>query len=76
MPNRDIEQFGHLKEQAQALINQAAAQLDISARGYMRPIKVARTIADLESSQAIGAAHIAEALQYRGQRYQLQLKTT
>lgn len=47
------------------MLDQAANRLAISARGYMKIAKVARTIADLESAESIELAHIAEALQYR-----------
>ncbi|TAL12362.1 MAG: ATP-binding protein [Nitrospirae bacterium] len=47
------------------LIEQAVARLGLSARAYMRILKVARTIADLEQKDAIAAAHVAEAIQYR-----------
>ncbi|HSX04923.1 MAG TPA: hypothetical protein VLF69_00410, partial [Candidatus Saccharimonadales bacterium] len=50
---------------AKQLLDAAAAKLNISARAYMRAIKVARTIADLDSSAVIAQAHITEALQYR-----------
>src|SRR5216117_1080928 len=47
------------------LIEQAVARLGLSARAYMRILKVARTIADLEQRDAIAAEHVAEAIQYR-----------
>lgn len=69
MSNRDIKQFGRLETAAETLLNTAAQRLNISARAYMRCVKVARTIADLENSQPITAAHLSEALAYRGQSY-------
>jgi magnesium chelatase family protein len=65
MTNADIKQYGELEQEAATLLNTAAARLNISARAYMRTVKVARTIADLESSLAVTAAHISEALAYR-----------
>lgn len=50
---------------ARALLQTAAERLSLSARGYHRVLKVARTIADLEDEQEIAAAHIGEALRYR-----------
>lgn len=69
MTNADIKQHSLLDTEAIQLLNTAAAKLNISARSYMRSVKVARTIADLESSDSITIAHISEALAYRGQTY-------
>jgi magnesium chelatase family protein len=48
------------------LLQRAVDRLGLSARAYHRILKVARTLADLESSDAIRPAHAAEAIQYRG----------
>jgi len=50
---------------AQTLLTEAAERLKLSARGYNRVIRVARTIADLAGVETIGRPHIAEALTYR-----------
>jgi magnesium chelatase family protein len=64
LTNREIKQLS-LSPSAETLLNQAAERLGISARSYMRTIKVAQTIADLDSSHTIEERHITEALQYR-----------
>jgi len=65
MGSRDLKEFCPLKKETEALLTQAAAKMQLSARAYHRTIKVARTIADLGNSENIETAHVAEALQYR-----------
>lgn len=54
-----------LKQTQEDFLNKAATSLGLSARGYHRIIRVARTIADLAQSQAIETTHLAEALSFR-----------
>ena len=61
----EIRQFCKLDEAGESLIRAAMGQMNLSARGYHRVLKLARTIADLAGSEQIQATHLAEALQYR-----------
>lgn len=65
LPSKNIAKTTVLSQGATDLLNQATDRLKLSARSYFKLIKVARTIADLEKSEAIEPAHMAEALQYR-----------
>lgn len=65
MSNADIKHLSCLTPEAKIILDTAAQRLNISARAYMRCIKVARTIADLEQSPAIETSHLSEALAYR-----------
>lgn len=68
MTNDDIIKHACLAKNAKKVLNEAAAHLRLSPRSYMRTIKVARTIADLEESTVIEQGHITEAIQYRHQQ--------
>ncbi|HUC89376.1 MAG TPA: YifB family Mg chelatase-like AAA ATPase [Patescibacteria group bacterium] len=65
MTNQDIRHTSKLTHESQQILNQAAERLKLSARSYMRIIKVSRTIADLDNSDIIKSEHLAESLQYR-----------
>ena len=56
---------GGVTSEAKALLEQAATRLGISARGYHRAMRVARTIADLDGVSAVSDGAVAEALSYR-----------
>ena len=62
---REIDKWCTPAGAAEGLLRQAITKLNLSARAYHRVLKLARTIADLGGSQAIAAAHVAEAIQYR-----------
>jgi magnesium chelatase family protein len=65
MRSRDVKRHCHPSTEALGLLERAIDRLGLSARAYVRILKVARTIADLEGSRGIGTAHVAEAIQYR-----------
>ena len=62
---KDIARFCMLDGPTKDLLVSASDALQLSGRAYHRVLKVARTIADLEGSDAITTVHVAEALQYR-----------
>jgi magnesium chelatase family protein len=65
MNSRQIRQFCCIDGESSALLEKAMEKFGFSARAHARILKIARTIADLESSPEIRAPHVAEAIQYR-----------
>jgi magnesium chelatase family protein len=65
MKNPEIKRFCPLDEEGSQLLRLAVDKFDLSARGYFKVLKVARTIADLEGVEKIAPRHVQEALQYR-----------
>ena len=61
----EVWDYCQMEDSAQGLIQQAMRQMNLSARGFHRILKVARTIADLAGADTIGIAPLAESLQYR-----------
>lgn len=64
---RLLEAFAMPDEAGLSFVRKAAEQLGLSARGFHRTLKVARTIADLEGSEGVRRHHLAEALSYRAE---------
>jgi magnesium chelatase family protein len=65
MRPRHLRAYCQVEAGGRRLLEAAMGRLGLSARGYDRVLKVARTIADLAGAEAIGAEHVAEAIQYR-----------
>lgn len=67
MGHRAIKETCQIDKDGQELLKDVFEKLHLSARSYDRMIKVSRTIADLDGSPKIKAAHVAEAVSYRNQ---------
>lgn len=65
MDLREVQKYCKLGAESENLLTMAANRLNLSTRGYFKTLKIARTIADLESSDKIETRHVAEAIQYR-----------
>jgi magnesium chelatase family protein len=60
-----LEEVSRTDSAGQVLLRDAADSMRLSARGYHRVLRVARTLADLDEAAAVGRLHLAEALSYR-----------
>ncbi len=60
-----LNRFISLDRDSRLILKKAVTQLNLSARAYFRTLRVARTIADLEQSEAVKSNHVAEALSFR-----------
>jgi magnesium chelatase family protein len=65
MTTRQIRAYCELGSDAERLLERAMQQQGLTARAHDRILKVARTIADLEGTDNLTVAHLAEAIQYR-----------
>jgi magnesium chelatase family protein len=64
-PASMLEQIAQPDAQGLKLLRDASETMRLSARGYHRVLRVARTLADLDGTEKIGRLHLAEALSYR-----------
>ena len=62
---RELDRYCLIDEESKKLLSRSVARLGLSARACHKILKLARTIADLAAEEAIGSAHLAEAIQYR-----------
>ena len=65
MTPRLIRLYCRIDTESETMLERAMTRLGLSARAYDRILKVSRTIADLEDSDEIKSAHVAEAVHYR-----------
>ncbi|SNR60286.1 YifB family Mg chelatase-like AAA ATPase [Desulfurobacterium atlanticum] len=65
MGSTEIRKFCSLSSDAKAILEKAVSTFRLSARGYNRILKLARTIADLEGEEIIKSHHVAEAVSFR-----------
>lgn len=65
LTSRELKDSTRLTVEGRQLLNQAAKKMNLSARGYMRTLRIAHTISDLNNDKKITETEITEALQYR-----------
>ncbi|NCY03969.1 MAG: ATP-binding protein, partial [Planctomycetia bacterium] len=65
MSSRQIREFCPLESAAAELLRAAVTDLGLSARAHDKVLRVARTVADLDTAERIGPEHVAEAVNFR-----------
>ena len=65
IPPAMLQEFCRMEDSASKLLQAAFDRLGLSARGYDRILKVARTVADLDNTELISSAHISQAIRFR-----------
>jgi magnesium chelatase family protein len=65
VPGRWLDRHGKIVSEAREFLSAATERMGVSARGYHRILRVARTIADLDGARVIESRHVAEAVRYR-----------
>ena len=60
-----LERIATPDAEGRALLSKVAERFQLSARGYHRVLRVARTIADLDAAETVGRTHVAEAVSFR-----------
>ncbi len=73
MSAKEVRLHCQLDRESSSLLEQAMAHLNFSGRAHDRILKVARTLADLDEADHIGAQHVLEAIQYRSLDRNLQM---
>lgn len=63
--HKNLKKIWHIEDSAYTLLDRAAEKMHLSMRSYQRIVRVARSIADLQTENTLNAQHVAEALQYR-----------
>jgi magnesium chelatase family protein len=65
MTSQQVRKYCKLDSSGESVLKQAMSELGLSARAHDKVLRIARTIADLETRENIAAHHLAEAIQYR-----------
>jgi magnesium chelatase family protein len=70
LTNADIKKYAKMSDDTKEFLDNASQKMNISARSYLKIVKIARTIADLSDQEIIALEHIAEAIHYRPKQFE------